>query len=398
MSKLVPKLRFKEFSGEWEENEVVIKIVSGNNYPLDSYVKKGTLLIQGLNINPHKLTLENPIYISNNFLTDRDIFIQKNDILIGLNRPIIDNKLKICLYNKDDQAVLYQRAGVLKFNKEKLSNLFLYYYLSSNTFLRQLFLELVGSDQPYIKSDLFKKTKNIFPKETQEQQKIANTLSSLDSLIEAQQRKVEALKKHKKGLMQQLFPAEGANVPKLRFKEFRGEWEEKTIDDIANRYDNLRVPITASDRINGATPYYGANGIQSYVEGYTHDGEFVLLAEDGANDLKNYPIHYVNGKIWVNNHAHVLQAKEGISNNLFLSYAIQNINFEPYLVGGGRAKLNANVMMKIIFLIPTPKEQQKIANTLSSLDNLIEAYQRKVEALKKHKKGLMQQMFVNGDG
>ncbi|MGH2143920.1 restriction endonuclease subunit S, partial [Enterococcus faecalis] len=83
----------------------------------------------------------------------------------------------------------------------------------------------------------------------------------------------------------------------------------------ANRYDNLRVPITASKRISGNTPYYGANGIQDFVEGYTHDGEFILVAEDGANDLKDYPVQYVNGKVWVNNHAHVLQAKQSIANN-----------------------------------------------------------------------------------
>ena len=186
-------------------------------------------------------------------------------------------------------------------------------------------------------------------------------------------------------------------VPKLRFGEFSGEWEEKIISDLAHRYDNLRIPVTASNRIKGTTPYYGANGIQSYTQGYTHDGEFILVAEDGANDLQNYPVQYVNGKIWVNNHAHVLQAKKEISNNIFLMYAIQNTNIEPYLVGGGRAKLNANIMMKINFLVPQLLEQQKIANCLSSLDNLIEAQNKKVEALKKHKKGLMQGLFVSSE-
>ena len=102
------------------------------------------------------------------------------------------------------------------------------------------------------------------------------------------------------------------------------------------------MPVAESKRIAGNTPYYGANGIQDYVEGYTHDGEFVLVAEDGASDLKNYPVQYVNRRIWVNNHAHVLQANEQ-NYTMFLKYLINATNMESVLVGGGRAKLNANV-------------------------------------------------------
>ena len=69
------------------------------------------------------------------------------------------------------------------------------------------------------------------------------------------------------------------------------------------------MPVSEADRVPGPTPYYGANGIQGYVQGYTHKGEFILVAEDGANDLKNYAFQYVNGDVWVNNHAQVLQGK-----------------------------------------------------------------------------------------
>ena len=149
-------------------------------------------------------------------------------------------------------------------------------------------------------------------------------------------------------------------IPKRRFKESQnaGYWKRLKLNDITNRYDNLRIPVSASDRVAGDIPYYGANGIQGYIEGYTHDGEFILVAEDGANDLKNYPVKCVNGKIWVNNHAHVLQAKEQISDNKFIGYAISQINMEPYLVGGGRAKLNANIMMEIYVNIPKDLDEQ----------------------------------------
>ena len=151
-------------------------------------------------------------------------------------------------------------------------------------------------------------------------------------------------------------------MPGVRFRGYSEEWESQTINELTDRYDNLRIPITSSVRISGNTPYYGANGIQDYVDGYTHDGEFILVAEDGANDLQDYPVQYVNGKIWVNNHAHVLQSKKGISENKFIMNAIKNLNIEPYLVGGGRSKLNSDVMMQLNFLTPCLAEQKQIGN------------------------------------
>lgn len=135
--------------------------------------------------------------------------------------------------------------------------------------------------------------------------------------------------------------------------------------------------MAANLRISGSTPYYGANGIQDYVDGYTHEGEFVLVAEDGANDLKNYPVKCVKGRIWVNNHAHVLQSKNEIADNKFLAFAISQADIEALLVGGGRAKLNAETLMEINMLLPKKQEQVSIGNYFTNLDNLISLHQRK---------------------
>lgn len=185
-------------------------------------------------------------------------------------------------------------------------------------------------------------------------------------------------------------------VPHRRFKEFQnaGAWEQRKLGDVVERFDNLRIPVTSSKRKRGITPYYGANGIQDYVQGYTHDGEFVLVAEDGANDLQNYPIHYVNGKVWVNNHAHVLQGKKDIADNLFLVNAIKRIKFETYLVGGSRAKLNADVMMKLPIKMPKLNEQQKLGKYFSRIDTLIALHQRKIDKLQKLKNAYLNEMFV----
>ena len=112
------------------------------------------------------------------------------------------------------------------------------------------------------------------------------------------------------------------------------------------------------------------------MEGFTHDGEFVLVAEDGANDLKNYPVKCVNGRIWVNNHAHVLQGKAGISDNSFLAFAISQSDIESLLVGGSRAKLNAETLMSIEFKLPCLQEQYRIGEYLTQLGHLITLHQR----------------------
>lgn len=184
-------------------------------------------------------------------------------------------------------------------------------------------------------------------------------------------------------------------IPKRRFKEFENAdaWEQRKLGDIADRFDNLRVPISAADRIPGETPYYGANGIQDYVDGYTHDGEFLLVAEDGANDLEDYPVNYVNGKIWVNNHAHVIQSKSAISINSFLMYAIKQIKMNQFIVGGSRAKLNSEVMMSLPITIPDIKEQLFIGDYFQEIDNLIILHQRKLNKLAEIKSAYLSELF-----
>ena len=212
---------------------------------------------------------------------------------------------------------------------------------------------------------------------TAEQIKIGGYFQQLDHLITLHQREYEKLHNIKKSMLEKMFPKNGSNVPEIRFKGFTEAWEQRKVREITDRYDNLRIPVAASLRIAGTTPYYGANGIQDYVEGYTHDGEFILVAEDGANDLKNYPVKCVKGRIWVNNHAHVLQGKCACADNQFLAYAISQADIESLLVGGGRAKLNAETLMDIELLLPSKDEQIQIGSYLARLDNLITLHQRK---------------------
>ena len=180
--------------------------------------------------------------------------------------------------------------------------------------------------------------------------------------------------------------------PKIRIKGFKGDWEKCIVNDIANRHDNLRIPVKESERQKGNIPYYGANGIQDYVSGYTHDGAFVLVAEDGASDLEHYPVQYAEGKIWVNNHAHVLSAK-GDNSTLFLKYLISEADIKSYLVGGSRAKLNAEALMHLTIVKPFIKEQQALGTYFHHLDSLIQSTAKKIESIKQVKAASLQSMF-----
>lgn len=227
-----------------------------------------------------------------------------------------------------------------------------------------------------------------------EQTAIGSFFQDIDQFISLQQRKLEVLKEQKKTYLKLLFPAKGQTKPALRFAGFEDEWKEVKLGEVTNRYDNLRVPVSANERISGDTPYYGANGIQDYVDGYTHDGEFILIAEDGASDLKDYPVQYVNGKVWVNNHAHVIQGKKDLINNIFLLFAVKQINIEPFLVGGGRAKLNSDIMMKLPLYLPTLPEQEVIGSFFQDLDKAIGKQEEKVNQLKESKQSLLRKMFI----
>ena len=174
---------------------------------------------------------------------------------------------------------------------------------------------------------------------------------------------------------------------------YPSDWKTNKIIEVADIFDNLRIPVTKNQRKPGNTPYYGANGIQDYVSGYTHDGEFVLIAEDGANDLQNYPVTYASGKIWVNNHAHVLAGVNSKADTRFLAYLLKKVDFAAVLVGGTRAKLNGKTLKNIEVTLPERlKEQQAIASALSDFDEHIDNLSELIEKKKAIRDGALEDL------
>lgn len=168
----------------------------------------------------------------------------------------------------------------------------------------------------------------------------------------------------------------------------------KSLADVCDILDSQRIPVTARDRVKGCYPYYGANGIQDYVDKYIFDDELVLLAEDGGNfGSKESPIAYrVSGKCWVNNHAHVLKPHDNTDVD-YLCYALMFYNTEGLVNGATRQKLTQSAMKKMMIPFCDLKRQQEIVKELNAVSHLISLRQRQAEKLDELVKARFVEMF-----
>jgi len=158
--------------------------------------------------------------------------------------------------------------------------------------------------------------------------------------------------------------------------------EFKELGEVCEIADNKRKPVKSSLRVAGNIPYYGANNIQDYVEGFTHEGDYVLIAEDGSASLENYSIQFASGKFWANNHVHVVRG-DGDLHNKFLFHYLRNMNFVPYLTGGTRAKLTKGKMLEIKVPFPPRAIQEEIVKILDNFTKLEAELEAELEARKK---------------
>ncbi|HPM95166.1 MAG TPA: restriction endonuclease subunit S [Mesotoga sp.] len=170
----------------------------------------------------------------------------------------------------------------------------------------------------------------------------------------------------------------------------------KPLASLANIYDSMRIPVKKADRKPGPYPYYGASGIVDYVDSYIFDGEYLLLAEDGENlRSQNLPIAFMaTGKFWVNNHAHILQGKNG-NNTLYLCYALKIADIGSYLSGSTRPKLTQRDMKRISVSCADPEEQHAIAHILGSLDDKIELNRRMNQTLQAMARAIFKHWFID---
>ena len=255
----------------------------------------------------------------------------------------------------------------------------------------------------------------VFPVEEAEQQKIADCLKSLDDLIRLEAEKLDAIKSHKKGLMQQLFPEEGENLPKLRFPEFQAasEWTQMPLSKICNVLQGYGFPTAFQGKTVGKYPFCKVSDISRAV---AESGGVLAEAanyvdEEDLRKLRAKPVPkgatvfakigealrlnrraYVQRDCLIDNNATALKAIDGTATDYFVYLLSQRIDLNKHC-GGAVPSVNKSTLEEIEVIVPGPDEQKRIADCFGLLDDAIAVQSRKVEMFKIHKKGLMQQLF-----
>lgn len=433
-NKLLPELRFPEFKndGEWEEKKLVDtadKKVKwsftggpfGSNLMARDYTEIGIRIIQLQNIGDGVFNDDNKIYASS----------EKADELISCNiyaGDIIISKMgdpvgRACIIPDTLQRCVMASDGIrLTVNEKKYSKYFIYSLINSKGIREAIEKKSTGSTRKRIGLDTLREVELIIPKSSQEQQKIASCLYSLDEVIAAHSQKLELLKDHKKGLMQNLFPQESETVPKYRFKEFEkdGEWVPTTVEK--NCLVKGRIGYRGYSTEDLVTKDKGAFVIGGkHIQNQTLDlseptflswgkyyespeimvevGDIVFSQRGTLGDCAI--IDKEIGPATIN--PSMVLLKNITCDARFLYYILIGVSIQIEVrknrAMGAIPMISQKQIKDFPFLIPdNPKEQQKIASCLSSIDKLITAQAEKIEQLKCYKKGLMQGLFPKMTG
>nr|WP_243167345.1 MULTISPECIES: restriction endonuclease subunit S [Bacillus] len=259
---------------------------------------------------------------------------------------------------------------------------FLWEFMKSPVYWKQITVVKKGSAQPGANAQILGNLSVPLPP-LQEQKRITEKVEGLLGKIEEAKQLIEEAKEtfelRRAAILEKAFSGEllTSSFNKITKKineqitlEIPNHWEVKTLSDVVENYNNQRIPVSQKKReeMEGDIPYYGATGIVDFVDGYTHEGEFVCIGEDGANLLsRSKPQAFViRGKSWVNNHAHVVKMNDNMCNNYLMHY----INFIPlndYVTGTAQPKLNRKNLDKIPIVLPPVNEQFSISQKIEDL-------------------------------
>ena len=382
----LPKLRFAEFlgAGEWDLELIgsIAKVTTGNKDTQDKNEN---------GIYPFFVRSQNIEKIDSFALDCEAILTSGDGVGVGKNYHYINGKFNF-----------HQRVYCIYGFNEDIYGKFIYCYFSEKFYQRVMQLSAKNSVDS-IRRSMITDMAIAIPKK-KEQQKIADCLSTLDDRIETENQKLAQLKTHKKALMQQLFPAEGETVPRLRFAEFlgAGEWEVRKLGDICKSFSGGTPLTTNKNYYNGEIPFIRSGEIDKEKtelfiseEGFNKSSAKiirkgdVLIALYGANSGE-VAISKIDGAI--------NQAIMCMTNFDCNTFAYQFLLFKQAAIvskylQGGQGNLSGEIIKLITFSSPTLPEQQKISDCLSILDELINLQTQKIATLKTHKKGMMQQLF-----
>lgn len=401
---MIPELRFPEFidTGDWDESalEQVADYENGKAHEKE-ISETGKYKV----VNSKFISTDGEVV---KYTNSANLKANIGDILMVLSDIPNGRAIAKCFYvDEEDTYTVNQR--ICKITPIDIDNKFLFYIQNRNKY----FLAFDdGVKQTNLRKDTVLSFPFLKPKIPKEQQKIANCLSSLDSVITAEIEKLDLLKDHKKGLLQQLFPVNGETQPHYRFPEYRndGDWEEITLGKLAKfRRGSFPQPY-------GLAKWYDDENGMPFIQVYDVDTNLKikpktkrriskLAAKQSVFIEKGTVIITIQGSIgrvaitqydaYIDRTLLLFEEFFKPIDKLFFAYVIQLLfEIEKQKAPGGIIKtITKEVLTSFNIHLPDILEQQKIALCLSSVDELIESQTQKVKALKKHKKGLMQQLF-----
>ena len=403
----IPKLRFKEFSDDWEEKKLgeILKIFNEYAFSSKDNQNSGAILLKIANVDINKMKQEELSFLPLTYLEKFSKYIlKKGDIVIALTRPLLNRQLKIAEIDVFfDNSLLNQRVGKIETNENKK---FIYNIFQKNNYIKEIEINISGSDPPNLSTENIKDIILNIPS-IQEQEKIANFLSSVDKKISLTEEKLELFREYKKGVMQKIFSQE------LRFKDSNGndypEWEEKKLGEIA--FFSKGKLISKEDITEEGVECirYGElytiykEKIEKVVSKTKLEKNKLILSE------KNDVIIPSSGETAIDIAVASCVMKDGVAlgadlniiktkeNGLYLAYFINNpakLELASLAQGASVIHLYEKHLKLLNIKIPTLEEQEKIADFLSSIDSKIESIEKELEGLKEFKKGLLQQMFI----
>jgi restriction endonuclease S subunit len=423
-NKIVPKFRFAEFrdNEEWESKALgsVIEIkgrIGYRGYTIEDIVNKGE---GAISLSPSNFDGDGSLYFEKCTYISWFKYEESPEIMLEEGFTVLvktgSSYGKTALVKKlPEKATINPQIVVLK--PKKINAVFLFLIVSHPIIKKQIDATVVGGAIPTLSQESISKFEFFAPQEN-EQQKIASCLSSLDDLITAQSQKLEALKEHKKGLMQQLFPAEGETVPKLRFPEFRDKWQKDKLENVTDLQSGyaFQSDFFSNEGMKLVTPKnFTKDGYGSFIEENTKytteevdskylckEGDLLVLLTDltPSCELLGKPLllKREDGEVLLNQRI-VRVISKGSIELRFLLYFFSTEKYHKRIKNtatGSTVRHSSNTIIANTEIYFPPKdEQQKIASYLSSIDELITAQTEKIEELKEHKKGLMQGLFPN---
>ena len=399
MSNKVPQIRFTGYSDAWVQRnlgEVVQKVKS---YSLSrdveteddtgfEYIHYGDIHTQKADVIDGNTKLPSIVPGDYDLIQVGDVIVaDASEDYLGIAEPAV-------VVNKPTENLV---AGLhtIAIRPNGIHPLFLYYLLHTQLFKHFGYrtgtgLKVFGISYPNL-------AKFTFAMPTLDEQKaIANTLRDMDNLIAANQRKLDLLKEQKKGYLQKMVPKNGAKVPELRFEGFVDDWEERKVKDIfkITRGQVLAATETSEEKSDiSPFPVYSSqtknNGLMGYYKDYLFDTA-ITWTTDGANAGT---VSYRSGRFYSTNVNGVLISDKGYTNKAISE--ILNLEAWKWVSHVGNPKLMNNVMGDISIMIPSSfEEQDRLSDFLNQLDDTIALHQRKLDLLKKQKKGFLQKMFV----